>query len=628
MSYRSIKRVLGENSLERKCRILFGIAMLILIGGSFYWVMRRTENLVRTNTRKIAQEMTEIHLLRAHLPNFNFNVEIRDEAQDLYESLVRDFARKRPQIDIVSVDPTRGRASLDTQYVTDDEERNLLRSLVEKYEPIQQAALPLESGVPTSTTPPAVDPVSAPSAAAPASTQPATSIDFRDHFTDNNVYQYYTPVIFKDYCVVCHSPSRPAPSTDVALGGSEPPATSELTAQSPPVYFMRISFPYNEVKAEINRTRAILLAAAIITAFLSTAALYAIIRYVIVKPLQHLRSVADEVSHGNLTLRSDLNTKDEFEELSKSFNRMLRHLIDTQNALRAANLDLDRRIDEQAQLNMKLYELNRLKSDFLANMSHELKTPLNSIIGFSEVLEAVEALTPKQRNYAQNIRKSGRHLLELINDILDLAKLETGRMDVRPTEVAIGLLLTELGEMVRPLAEEKRLDLQVYSDPSAPPLFQDIVKLRQILINLLSNAIKFTPEGGRIAVRATREGDELVLVVHDTGVGISEADQKIVFEKFRQGTSTIGADTLARSHPGSGLGLSIVKELCVLLGGTIELESVVGKGSIFTVRLPWHYNLPADAAAEGGDQPADAGSSSVGPLSGLETSTPAIIDAR
>jgi signal transduction histidine kinase len=238
---------------------------------------------------------------------------------------------------------------------------------------------------------------------------------------------------------------------------------------------------------------------------------------------------------------------------------------------------------------MRLYELNRLKSDFLATMSHELRTPLNSIIGFSDVLDSIDSLNDKQKRYVQNIQKSGRMLLEMINDILDLAKIESGKMEVRLSDFRIEQVIGAQCDMARPLAEKKNIDLETVIEADLPELFQDQGKVQQILNNLLSNAIKFTPEGGRIVIGARRSvRGELLLVVEDTGVGIAEEDQLAIFEKFRQGrTALAGGDAMTREYSGTGLGLSIVKELCKLLGGEITLKSELGRGSTFTVRLPW-----------------------------------------
>ena len=263
---------------------------------------------------------------------------------------------------------------------------------------------------------------------------------------------------------------------------------------------------------------------------------------------------------------------------------MLHSMTDYQNKLQQVNVDLDAKVDQLAQLNMRLYEMNRLKSDFMANMSHELRTPLNSIIGFSEVLQDADSLTDKQRRYAHNIRKSGRLLLDMINDILDLAKVESGKMDVRPVEFPIDAIVNAQCDMVRSLSEEKNIDLEVNIGGEHPPMYQDQSKLQQILMNLLSNAIKFTPEGGRILVSAFPDvKGRLELSVADTGIGIAEEDHKIIFEKFRQSSQTVGEGNLTREYSGTGLGLSIVKELCKLLGGEIALESDLGKGSIFKV---------------------------------------------
>ncbi len=319
-------------------------------------------------------------------------------------------------------------------------------------------------------------------------------------------------------------------------------------------------------------------------------AAYVIVRYVIVKPLRHLRDVSDAISRGNTTLRAEIHTGDEFEELAVAFNRMLRHMTDAQGELRLANVNLDGKVDELAQANMRLYELNMLKSDFLATMSHELRTPLNSILGFSEVLGSIDALDEKQKRYVQNIQKSGKTLLEMINDILDLAKIESGKMETRLSDfqVADGDLGAVRHGPAADGAEEHRPG-DARSTPTLPPMHQDQARVQQILNNLLSNAIKFTPEGGRITVSVRRdESNFMVLEVSDTGVGIAPEDQQAIFEKFRQGkTAMPGGDAMTREYSGSGLGLSIVKELCKLLGGEVSVQSELGKGSTFTVRLPW-----------------------------------------
>jgi signal transduction histidine kinase len=278
---------------------------------------------------------------------------------------------------------------------------------------------------------------------------------------------------------------------------------------------------------------------------------------------------------------------------------MLRTLITIQEELRQANANLDGKVDELAQVNMRLYEMNMLKSDFLATMSHELRTPLNSILGFSEVLAGIQSMDERQKRYVQNIQKSGKTLLEMINDILDLAKIESGKMEIRLAEFRIEQIIAAQADMARPLAERKNIDVESEIDGELPPLRQDAARVQQILNNLLSNAIKFTPEGGRVTITAARETDDsLVLRVIDTGVGIAEEDQQVIFEKFRQGKMSVPTgDVMTREYSGSGLGLSIVKELCKLLGGQVTVASELGKGSTFTVRLPWMLPDPARATA-------------------------------
>jgi len=235
-----------------------------------------------------------------------------------------------------------------------------------------------------------------------------------------------------------------------------------------------------------------------------------------------------------------------------------------------------------AQANMSLFESNRLKGHFLATVSHELRTPLNSILGFSDVLlSSAQVLNEKQARWVDNIRTSGQQLLNLINDILDLARIEAGKMEVRPEEISLSDLFDGLLTMFRPLAGRKNIELVAQFGGAVPLVRQDPGKLRQILSNLVSNAIKFTPEGGRVILRADTDRNSLVLTVTDTGVGIAPEDRDAVFEKFRQ-----AGTVLTREHEGTGLGLSIVRELCKLLGGDVTLQSELGRGSAFRVALP------------------------------------------
>ena len=600
MSYRSIKRVLGENSLERKCRILFGVCMLLLIGGTFWGVMRLTEDFIRLDTRKKSKKILKSRLNEIHIAATITRHE--QQAGIMKDVGPRLSAFEDVQIDTLALDTNLQRNDIESILPSDPKELAIVRRLVASYQGIQirehyKGFEPINESFFDEAIEKAgegfyVDP------------DDVIDIDLEktnvaesyiDRYAPDNQYQFYQPVVFTHHCTICHSPATY--DSDTKKWTTQIPVKTEHFDRStfpvPPTFVIRLTQPYKDANEGVTRSRAILLAAAILTAFLSTAALYMIIRYVIVKPLKHLQGVIKEVSTGNLEVRSGLNTGDEFAELSKSLNKMLRHLADSQSELEAVNRDLDRKVDEQAQLTMRLHETNQIKSEFLANMSHELRTPLNSIIGFSEVLAEIDALTDKQRGYAKNIRGSGHVLLDLINDILDLAKLEAGKTEVHPQDFSIDSLVSTLGEMVRPLAEKKNIKVQTSVAEGIPKLYQDQGKVRQILTNLLSNAIKFTPEGGRIRTDVKLEGNDVVLQVHDTGVGIAEADRTIIFEKFRQAPSTIGVDSLTRKHSGTGLGLSIVRELCILLGGTINVESEVGKGSTFTVALPIsHEKLP------------------------------------
>jgi two-component system sensor histidine kinase BarA len=555
MAYRSFKEILGETSLERKCRFLFGLCLLVLITGSFWWYGSSTEELVYATTRSTGRHLVDAIMLQYHWKT----LEPEQQYASAIEFLSRTLQSEQYQSWLLDPDAVAAERA--------------------KYSRLDAAVLAYFRDRP-------------PAAAVATGGPPRPATEYREFRTaDNAEYHYYQPIRWRSSCAGCHKYrgviGDNAAAGDTAAGGAGgTPRT--LLADNDLMAVVKVVMPDSATRKAINWNRAILAATAIMTVFLAMLAAYAIVRYVIVTPLEHLRDVADEVRRGNVQARAEIHTADEFEELGVAFNRMLRGLVDSQEELRKANGSLDEKVDELAQANLHLYEMNRLKGDFLATMSHELRTPLNSIIGFSDVLDSIESLDARQKRYVQNIRSSGRMLLEMINDILDLAKIEAGKMEVRPAVFRLESIVSAQCDIIRPLAERKRIDLSFEIAPGLEAVEQDPAKVQQILANLLSNAVKFTPEGGRVSVRAQPADDtDFTLEVIDTGVGIAEEEQQAIFEKFRQGrVFQSGDDAMTREFSGTGLGLSIIRELCRLLGGDVGVESQLGRGSKFTVRLP------------------------------------------
>jgi signal transduction histidine kinase len=252
----------------------------------------------------------------------------------------------------------------------------------------------------------------------------------------------------------------------------------------------------------------------------------------------------------------------------------------TQSALAIQNARLFREIEDKSR---QIEAANRHKSEFLANMSHELRTPLNAIIGFSEVLgeRMFGELNEKQAEYTDDILTSGRHLLSLINEILDLSKVEAGRMELELAKFDLPLAIDNARTFVRERATKHGINLDVTVDERLGDYVGDERKIKQILLNLLSNAVKFTPEGGRIGIKARQADGSVEISVSDTGIGISPEDQAKIFEEFRQ----VGTD-YAHKTEGTGLGLTLAKKFVELHGGKIWVQSELGKGSTFTFTLP------------------------------------------
>ena len=540
MSYRAFKRLLGETSLERKCRFLFGAFILVLITLSFWIFALQAENLAYEQTTTTCRLLVNPILAKHHLPHLRGDKHPEFTGDDL----VKAWNQNDNQNPVLGKGQYQYHVMVDSKDA-DPYERDLFKEFARRDEP-QNESERFQSG--------------------------------------GRVLVYYGAVRASNRCLTCHR--------EIAeKRGQSAPEENDLMA------IVRIQMDNQPIVQAVHVNRAFLISIALVAALFIKAGSWIMIRYVIVKPVKHLKGVSDAIAAGELNVRSEIQTGDEFEDLSHAFNRMLRNLVSMQDRWKKVNTDLDRKVDELAQANLALYESNRLKSDFLATMSHELRTPLNSILGFSEVLLSSNKIDDKQKRWVGNIQSSGEQLLNLINDILDLAKIEAGKMQVRPEQFSIHDICEGLLNMFRPLAEKKNIDVRSQMAPDIPLMWQDVGKFQQILQNLISNAIKFTPEGGRVLVQAEVVGMEMVMTITDTGVGIAPEEQELVFEKFRQ-----SGNPLTRKHAGTGLGLSIVRELTKLLGGEVTLQSELGRGSTFTVRLPLHLSeepgLEYDLAGE------------------------------
>jgi signal transduction histidine kinase len=296
-------------------------------------------------------------------------------------------------------------------------------------------------------------------------------------------------------------------------------------------------------------------------------------------PLELLRKGTERIGGGDLGFRLNIRTGDEIEALAEEFNKMAEHLGE-------ARKDLERKVAERTKaltiVNEQLEDANKHKSQFLANVNHELRTPLSSIIGYARLLrrETEGQISSLQRENLEDLLRNAERLLGLIDSLLDFAKIESGRMDVKLEAVKIDALVQEAVATLESTfnGNSVRIICDIPSDIG--PVGTDREKLRQIVLNLLGNAVKFT-DRGEIRVSACQQNGNFKLVVADTGIGIKHADMDRIFAEFDRGRLTSGA-----KYQGTGLGLAIVKRLVDVLGGSVAVESEVGKGSTFTVTLP------------------------------------------
>jgi two-component system sensor histidine kinase/response regulator len=271
-------------------------------------------------------------------------------------------------------------------------------------------------------------------------------------------------------------------------------------------------------------------------------------------------------------------------------------LSESQKELKKLNEQLDQKVVELEAQNRLVEQANRLKSEFLANMSHELRTPLNAIIGFSQLMHdgKVGAVSSQHQEYLGDILGSARHLLQLINDVLDLSKVEAGKMEFSPEPVSLAKIIDEVRQILQTLSASKRIAVEVEVSAAVDQVIIDPAKLKQVLYNYLSNAIKFTSEKGRITLRALADGSDFFrLEVADTGIGIAADQIDKLFTEFQQ----LDAST-AKKHQGTGLGLALTKKIVEAQGGRVGVQSMVGQGSVFYAVLPKITARKTETSAE------------------------------
>lgn len=302
-----------------------------------------------------------------------------------------------------------------------------------------------------------------------------------------------------------------------------------------------------------------------------------------------LKAISDAATgtlEGSALVRMQVTREGDIREY-RTFEASMRPVADTMGAVVLVMRDVTQRQADDELREAARRDAERIassKSSFIATMSHELRTPLNAIIGFSDLLMQVDVIPhddPRREEYARIINGSGQHLLEIVNAILDMSKIESGMMTVEQERVDAARILTQSRDLLSVKAQEKDVALSLEASPDLPEIVSDRRALKQIVINLMSNAVKFTPEGGQVSITAVRDREHIEIVVSDTGCGICEEDLKSLGSPFFQARQNYD-----RQHEGTGLGLSVVRGLVGLMGGDMMLESALGEGTRVAIRLP------------------------------------------
>jgi signal transduction histidine kinase len=358
---------------------------------------------------------------------------------------------------------------------------------------------------------------------------------------------------------------------------------------------VRIGFDPSPAQQAVLMTRRYIFGVAGLFA-VAGAVLSAAISRQLIRPIRDLVRGTESIASGNLDVRIPVRSRDELGGLAVSFNGMATNLQQNAVALRQYAEELESRIEARTQelqsTNQRLEEVSRHKSQFLANMSHELRTPLNAIIGYTSlILNKVYGEVPGGiREQLDRVLLSSRHLLGLINDVLDLSKIEAGRLTLNVADFSLKQVIQSVLTAMEPLAGEKKLALRAFLPVELPVARGDARRINQVLLNLVGNAIKFT-DFGEVSVRAAVVDHEFMLSVRDTGPGVAQADQENIFEEFRQAGNNDGP-----LKGGTGLGLAIAKKIVEAHGGRMGVESTPGEGSVFWFTLPTQLERPVGAS--------------------------------
>jgi len=415
--------------------------------------------------------------------------------------------------------------------------------------------------------------------------------DLKEHWSlesgeDQQFFYYMIPIRMEENCLTCHGiGSQDGVEKDLVL-----PKEFTLGELAGAISLRVPMDTYKDMLRADTLSQLIFTLTLVVLTLVATSALMG---HFVTRPLSRLTDMATELGTGNHdAAQREIRAYGEIGVLVSEFKDMAARLRDLYRSLedkvQQRTEELLEQREELRRINRELDKSNRMKSTFLASMSHELRTPLTAIIAFAELLlERIGGvLTQRQEEYVGGVRDNSRQLLSIINDILDLAKIEAGRMELRVSRFHVGTLLEEAVENIKPLAVRKGVTLRIAGDTLCkrlPEIEGDRQKIQQVLTNLLGNAIKFTPEDGLVLLDASLDDDrgEVLVLVSDTGIGIPPEKQEDIFDAFRQ---VDGSTT--REYRGTGLGLSLAKHLVAMHGGRIWLESKEGRGSAFYFTLP------------------------------------------